>query len=780
MARSRTIGLVVAALVVVGIAAFLASRASRESDGPGGSVAVAEGASAGQVTLDGALSVADRSDDAAREPVAEEGAHFRGRLVAPVWGSEPLPVADMAVRLRFSESRSSAETLLEVEATSDDEGWIELPLPFGRDDFVFANPKFMSMCVELEPLDPAIEVDPSSRRHWATWRDAWELVDDEMWFDRERHLFHVRVVDEDGAPVAGAAIDPQLDHPWWDREHVVWTRVVDIGASEPARAGEFEVRGDLVGDDARFVVAATLGDSSETMLRSDTVRGVRPGDEVVVVLPTRRSRVTLRTALGEPITSNQEYEFSLETVLEQFDLALAPKGAAVGDEDGRRWIPMWSERAEPDGAAIDAGVVVAESREHVASVARGVYDLRLVTGGRVVQVPPLVRGIAVDGVSDVDLGTLELSSLLHLFVVYLPWRLEQDPGRRLLDVTVDGERTLALPVDVGRHASWYLGSGQPRGCGYASVPLFSPVGSGRRTHVQGEVEVDDGGSGGFFISRHPVMASRAFGPALHPVPAGAPVDWLGLLDSDAEPLGWGTARALSLLLRDIEGFEMVDDDRDDDVLARYGLAPNDIEDPETGEPAGEFALLVSTLPSPQILFTLPGRASQVVTLVEGELNRLDAPPAPASGLVVRFPEARGGWRYGVRLLDWRGDPWAVAPGAIALPAGERELSLAFEAEDELRFVPCAWRDDGTTSQACSAWVTAPRTREEFPDPLEVFWPPWVPPPASGFEAKTLELARSVRLARGVWTTVEVPDSLDALHDAFDVVRLAPARGSEPR
>ncbi len=781
MARARTVGLVVLALVVA-FAAFVAWRPS----GRAADEHEPAPRSLDPSTTDGSSAVAvaeaPHESDVARQPVGTVGARFRGRLLEHPWGEEPRPVARLAVRLRFSEYRSHSETLLEIEIASDDEGWIEVPLPFARDDFEYASRERVVMRVELESVDPLVELDPSPDHHVARWTSATELVDDDMAIGRERHLFIVRVVDEDGAAVAGAEIDPQLDHPWWDREYVVQTRAVDLGERDPARAGEFEVSGELVGDDVRFVVAATLGDETATVLRSDTVRGVRLGDDVTVVLPRRRSRVTVRTTLGGPVSTNQSFEFALESVLEQFDLALAPSGATHGDMDGRRWVPLWAERVEPDRAAIDAGLVVPEVREYTGSAPMGVWDLRLVTGGRVVQVPPLVEGIAIDGASDVDLGTLELSRLLHLFVVYLPWRLEQDPERRLLGVRVDGERPHALPVDVGRHVAWYLGSGQPSGRGFASVPLFTPLGSGLQTHVQGEVEDDSGATGfGRSLGRHPVMASRAFGPALHPVPTSAPVDWLGLLDSDSAPIDWyGPVGALTVLLSDEPGFALLEDDREDELFARYGLEPTDVEDPETGEPAGEFALVVSTLPSPQVLFTLPGRASRVVTLDEDRLNRLDAPPAAASGLVVRFPPARAGWRFGVRLLDWRGDPWALAPSAIALPVGERELSLAFEGADELRFVPCAWSDDGTTSEACSAWLTAPRSREEFPKPVDTFWPPWVPPPMGGFDARTLEFARTATLVRGAWTTVDVTESLEALHQAFEAARPTPARGSRAR
>lgn len=782
--RARTIGLVVLALVAA-LAAFVALRPS------GGAADEHEPAplSLEPSTTDGSSAVAvaavppDR--DAARQPVETSGARFRGRLLEHPWGEAPRPVARLAVRLRFSEERSHSETLLAVEVASDDAGWIEVPLPFARDDFEYANEERALMRVELASADPLVELDPYSDQHVARWTSATELVDDDMVIARERHLFDVRVVDEDGAAVAGAKIDPQLDHPWWDREFVVRTRAVDLGERDPARPGAFEVRGELVGDDVRFVVAATLGVERESMLRSDTVRGVRLGDDVTVVLPRRRARVAVRTTLGGPVSTNQQYEFALESVLEQFDLALAPSGARHsdmdGDMDGRRWVPLWSERVEPDGAALDAGLVVPEAREHTGSAPPGVWDLRLVTGGRVVGVPPLVAGIAIDGASDVDLGTLELTRLLHLFVVYLPWRLEQDPARRLLDVRVDGERPHALPVDVGRHVAWYLGAGQPTGRGFASVPLFTPLGSGLQTHVQGAVEDDDGATGFGGMSRHPVMASRAFGPALHPVPTGAPVDWLGLLDSDAAPIDWnGPVGALTVLLRDERGYALLEHGREDELFARYGLEPTDVEDPQTGEPAGEFALVVSTLPSPQVQFTLPGRASRVVTLAEDRLNRLDAPPAAAAGLVVRFPPARAGWRFGVRLLDWRGDPWALAPSAIAVPVGERELSLAFEGANELRFVPCAWSDDGATSEACSAWVTAPRSRDEFPSPVDTFWPPWVPPPMGGFDKQTLEFARTATLVRGVWTTVDVSESIEALHQAFEAARPTPARGSRVR
>ncbi|QDU84087.1 hypothetical protein Pla163_11890 [Planctomycetes bacterium Pla163] len=732
---------------------------------------------------------------------------FRGRLVGLTWPGVDNPVPDARARVSLFHVRSTPnEAIFATDVRTDADGWFEVPLPFDEVDVEYPVENHRRLYVHVASSDSGVRIYAGERDGHALWRGDGTLVADPIRFEPEELLFTISVVDGEGEPFTDAWLNVESEIDWWRVGRRARVRAQSLQDATPPRPGVFAVYGESNVPLTYRVVAGGEIDGARSS-SSASLAGLEPdGGSHTIVVPRRLGRVRFELAWSLPGDEwvvpllrtldvdkrlNDELEIAALIVITRTDLlelvqpVLAPAGAGRTDAGGERWqAPAWSEAYHDLEFLRDGARRVVEI-----DVPPGVWDLRATSHGRPLQCDPLRDALVVEPGGEYDLGEIDLADHLFLFTALLAWSLEDDAETRGFDgaaklsrlerVRVDGSRSHALLIDVGTHPIWYSGQRNHARPGAARGPWYSPRGSGRATVELEPLKDDDGGGGGWRgISLHPVMASSEFGPWLHAPSARSPVDWLDVRDIQ-DGLGYlddlGVIAALlgdRQLLDDWQ--EFFEEGFDLGLYDRLGIQADDLIDPDTWERTGHVALLVSAHPNPSVLIGIPGRATWQQTLRHDELNVVAPPVASASGLVVRFPEARDGWRFGVRLLDWRGDPWAVAPSAIALAAGERELSLAFDAEGAVRFVPCAWRTGGDDlGEACTGWVEAPTRREDLPNPKHEYWPPWVPPLGSGVAADLGAHVSEVALRRGTWQTVEASASLEDLHAAFERVRLSP-------
>lgn len=767
--------------------------------------------------------VTDAHASATREAVpALDGSILRGRLVARRWPGGDHPVAGAHARVSLFHVRSThKDAIFVTEVRSGPDGWFEVPLPFEEHSVEYPVDWYRTLHVHVEPVDPTLRTGAPEKAGTAQWSQEGVLLADPVRYEVDAHLFTVAIVDEHGEPFEDAWPRVEIEIDWWRKGREAHVRLDRQHDDEPSQPGVWHVYGEPdVPLTYRVVAWADLGEDPDgwgesVNNSSEPLEGLEPDGALHrIVVPREMGRVRFDLVWSLPgqdelveIVSSVDPERAWEGT-EEFEVAyaalrirallletvtpvLTPAGAESNDLAGSDWrAPSWRE-VDDDLTTLQSG----PHRSIEISVPPGIWNLRTTAKSRLLRCATLREGIVVGPGELVDLGAIDLGEILHLFPTWLPWSLERDlwlrefqgddDVSRLERVRVDGSRGHALPVDLGHHPIWYAGSKNRAVLGARRGPSFSPRGAGRATVPQPPLEDDDGGAGswGWTSNIHPVMESSELAPWVHTERNEPPVDWLDLPDTLGQMAlfsDYDDVPTIAALLGDAQMFQGWWDHQEEGfelgLYDRMGVVESQLYDRETWERNGQLALLVSSHASPTVWVGLTGRATAEVVLRENELNVIDPPEAPASGLVVRFPEARDGWRFGVRLLDWRGDPWAVAPSAIALAPGERELSLIFEAEGDLRLVPCAWRAEGTSRQfgeACNGWVEAPTRREDLPDPLTEYWPPWVPPPESGFGFEAVALSRTIALQRGSWQAVEVVQSLEELRAAFEVVRPSP-------